>query len=936
MTIKKRLFWILIFTIVTLPALHAQDGTEPDYRKWALTPPMGWNSWDCFSSTVTESEVMANAEYMRDHLKQYGWEYVVVDIRWYISNPKRYYNTTNQIYNIDAYGRYIPAVNRFPSSAGGQGFKVLADKIHAMGLKFGIHMMRGLPIQAAKQKLPVLGGGGITCDQICNNDSACSWLYDNYKVKYSAAGQLYYNSLFDLYASWGVDFVKIDDLSRPVHTGEIDMIHKAILQCGRPIVFSLSPGKTDINYGQFVADRGNQWRMMDDLWDNWNEVYAVFAEANRWTPFCKPGNYPDADMLPIGTLDYANDRSGSRRSNLTSAEQHTMMNLWAISHSPLMYGGNLPDNTASDDSLLTNADLIAVSKYGAGAHQVSNKEGQIVWSSVDPATGDRYAAMFNATSSGDEWFNTEGALYTTQTIAYTTSGLAEEVSFNIPSGSNEMALVASDGGDGYSYDHADIVNPRYLLSDGTELAVDAVTDSLYTNVSKAWNKTPFHINQNINGGTLKINGTSYAKGIACHASSLMVLRIPTLADGRKIVGFKALCGIDDTGAKQAGSTSSIKFYFFNFDPTPRTYGDASLAKAYSGLVSRTNHFDGLDLVADITGQSKLQLVVTDGGDNFNYDRANWVNPVLVDANGKETSLTALTADSYRSDWSTLHTNANVENGALNIGGKSYKTGLGMNGNCLAVYTLPADKHYVSFKAKVGLDYSVLKDAPSSKTNATVEFMVFGDSRLMSRVASISLPFTDLGIGKDQSYKVTDLWSKKTIGTYKNDEFATELAAHQSGLYRITPLDRKQCNSIAISSRKQTDGSYYIDVTLAGSSDASSYVQILCDGTPVGCISMNGLTTASYLAKNFSGSHNFQAIYSGTAGTNSCRSEVLSVDFGNIDGVRANVVTPANANTDIYSLNGTKIRSGVKTAEALHNLPKGIYVLSANKKKQMVR
>jgi alpha-galactosidase len=204
---KRRIILCLVLFFSAL-LTYAQDGTEPAYRKWALTPPMGWNSWDCYGPTVNENEVLANAKYIRDHLKQYGWQYVVVDIRWYISNPQPYYNTTNPIYNIDAYGRYTPAVNRFPSAANGMGFKALADSIHAMGLKFGIHMMRGLPIQAAKKKLPVLGGGGITCDQICNNDSACTWLYDNYKVKYTPQGQLYYNSLFDSICLMGCRFCK--------------------------------------------------------------------------------------------------------------------------------------------------------------------------------------------------------------------------------------------------------------------------------------------------------------------------------------------------------------------------------------------------------------------------------------------------------------------------------------------------------------------------------------------------------------------------------------------------------------------------------------------------------------------------------------------------------------------------------------------------------
>ena len=226
----------------------AQTGTEPAFQKWALTPPMGWNSWDCYGPTVVESEVKANADYMATNLLDHGWEYVVVDIRWYVENDKAGgYNQTNPIYVIDEFGRYTPALNRFPSAADGVGFKALADYVHARGLKFGIHLMRGIPKEAVAAKLPVRGTDGITCDMIANNDSTCTWLRDNWKVDWRKPGaQQYYNSCFEMYADWGVDFVKIDDLARPYHTAEIEMIRNAIDNCGRPMVLSISPGETPV------------------------------------------------------------------------------------------------------------------------------------------------------------------------------------------------------------------------------------------------------------------------------------------------------------------------------------------------------------------------------------------------------------------------------------------------------------------------------------------------------------------------------------------------------------------------------------------------------------------------------------------------------------------------------------------------------------------
>ncbi len=279
-------------------------GDEPAFKQWAQTPPMGWNSWDCFGPTVVESEVKANADYMAEKLLKYGWEYVVVDIRWFVENDKAGgYNQTDPVYVIDEYGRYTPALNRFPSAANGVGFRALADYVHEKGLKFGIHLMRGLPKVAADKKCPVKGAPGITCDMIASNDSACTWLRDNYKVDHRKQGaQEYYNSCFDMYAEWGVDFVKIDDLSRPYHTAEIEMIRKAIDQCGRPIVLSISPGETPIGKVDHVKNHANMWRTVDDFWDNWSQLNYQFEVCAKWAPHIAPGTWPDADMLPLGKI----------------------------------------------------------------------------------------------------------------------------------------------------------------------------------------------------------------------------------------------------------------------------------------------------------------------------------------------------------------------------------------------------------------------------------------------------------------------------------------------------------------------------------------------------------------------------------------------------------------------------------------------------------
>jgi len=179
-------------------AWAAPDGVAP-------TPPMGWNSWDSYGTTVTEAEVRANADYMAQRLKQHGWQYVVIDIQWSEPNAQAHGYRPGAQLAMDEYGRLVPAVNRFPSSAGGRGFRPLADYIHGLGLRFGIHIMRGIPRQAVKANLPVFGSQA-RAGAIADTASICPWNTDMYGVDLSRPGaQDYYDSILKLYADWGVD-----------------------------------------------------------------------------------------------------------------------------------------------------------------------------------------------------------------------------------------------------------------------------------------------------------------------------------------------------------------------------------------------------------------------------------------------------------------------------------------------------------------------------------------------------------------------------------------------------------------------------------------------------------------------------------------------------------------------------------------------------------
>ena len=180
------------------PATKTTETTvKQEQTQLAQRPPMGWNSWDCYGPTVTETEIRTNADYMASHLKQHGWEYIIVDIRWFVENDKAGgYNETDPIYTMDEFGRFLPAIKKFPSAADGKGFKTLADYVHSKGLKFGIHLMRGIPVLAVKNNCPIMGSSAKAAD-VYSKEYQCGWLHDMYTILPQKDGaQQYYNSIF--------------------------------------------------------------------------------------------------------------------------------------------------------------------------------------------------------------------------------------------------------------------------------------------------------------------------------------------------------------------------------------------------------------------------------------------------------------------------------------------------------------------------------------------------------------------------------------------------------------------------------------------------------------------------------------------------------------------------------------------------------------------
>ena len=364
-------------------------------------PPMGWNSYDYYDTTVNEEQVRANADYMAEHLKEFGWEYVVVDIAWYSYEAGEQRDRFQYVpfckVEMDEYSRLLPCEKRFPSSAGGKGFGPLAEYVHEKGLKFGIHIMRGIPRVAAYERTKILGSKR-TANEIADPYSICGWNPDMYGVTPGVEGsQEYYNSLATLYAEWGVDFIKCDDICRMDAASsreEIQMLRRAIDQCGRDMVLSLSPGPALVPENGFYHDNANMWRITDDLWDNWKSLRDMFDRCRNWQGLGRDGGYPDCDMLPVGWIGKGFD--DERESRLTKEEQKTMMTLWCMFQSPLMLGAELTKLDEDTLTLLTRKDVLHLLELPAGMARESYRDDTIiVWRVEDKEEQSIYTAIFN-------------------------------------------------------------------------------------------------------------------------------------------------------------------------------------------------------------------------------------------------------------------------------------------------------------------------------------------------------------------------------------------------------------------------------------------------------------------------------------------------------------------------------------------------------------
>jgi len=496
--------------------------TKKDYHAWAKTPPLGWNSWDCFGTTVTEQQIKEQADAMAKYLLPSGYKYLTVDIQWYEPEAKGHAYDPKAVLTMDEYGRLTPGLKKFPSAANSKGFKYLADYVHSKGLKFGIHIMRGIPRQAVEKNTPILGTS-VKAQDIALTNSRCAWNPDMYGVDATKSeGQAYYNSIVQMYADWGVDFIKCDDISRPydnVQKAEIEALRNAIDKTGRPIILSLSPGATPVTAAEHVMNHANMWRITDDFWDRWGLLLTMFERLDAWTPYRGPGHFPDADMLPIGIVDF------KRPTNFTKNEQYTLMSMWAIGRSPLIFGGDMTKLDEFTKEMLTNPEILKVNQQSTNNRQVSRDKNLIVWTADVPNSKDKYVALFNAQSKGDN-IDFNNADYASPLIAG--KGSSQKIEVSVKDG-KKLVLFVKDGGNGSDWDHVAWVDP-VLHGPKGDLKL---TDLKWLSATAGWGEA--FVNRTCDNKPIVINDKA-AEGIGTHGESIIIYELPVGYDSLTATG----------------------------------------------------------------------------------------------------------------------------------------------------------------------------------------------------------------------------------------------------------------------------------------------------------------------------------------------------------------------------------------------------------------
>jgi len=380
-----------------------------------------------------------------------------------------------------------------------------------------------------------------------------------YTVDASKPGaQEYYNSLFALYASWGIDFVKVDDISWPYHKDEIEMVRKAIDQCGRPIVLSLSPGPTPLEAAEHVSAHANMWRIVGDFWDSWPQMEEHFSIFEKWIPHMRPGHWPDGDMLPLGRIGIRAEQGDPRMTRFDKDEQITLMSLFLVCRSPLMFGGNLPDNDQFTFNLISNEEALSVLQRSRNNRLLFDDGERTAWVADDAGTSDKYVALFYVDRKP---IVENRARWNSKLLTHEAGKQSEAVNVSIE-GARKLYLVVTPGEDNKEWDHADWIEPKLVGKRDTL----RLTSTQWVNATSGWSTAK--VNLSVGGNTLTVDNREYADGIGTHATSIIEYEVPEGYDT-----FSSMVGLDKECVEHTEG-ATVKFHVFTEHPTGSTPQDS--------------------------------------------------------------------------------------------------------------------------------------------------------------------------------------------------------------------------------------------------------------------------------------------------------------------------------------------------------------------------
>lgn len=364
-------------------------------------PPLGWNSWTNHGWKISEKAILENAFVMAVKLKASGYRYIVLDGGWH-DNPEQGDSAVT-----DQYGK-ITSKERFP-----HGIAYLADTIHSLGLKFGIHIMRGVSRTGYKNNIPVFGTPYRVRD-ITDTSSLCSWSDDNYGIDMAKPGaQEYYDSFIAQLVSWGVDFIKIDDVTE--HPAEILAVKAAIKKTGKRVVLSLSPGDNSMIKNIEAFNAADMVRITPDIWDNQAGINQAFYSWKRWSGVTGRNFWADMDMIPFGHLGLCNpnpdyliagnntegkEQGKERMSAFSLNQKYTFITLRAMSASPFFMGGDLPTSDSLSFAIITNKEMLACNQNGVMGKLISEKDSLEVWETGNKKNVNKgWIAVFNRSNT---------------------------------------------------------------------------------------------------------------------------------------------------------------------------------------------------------------------------------------------------------------------------------------------------------------------------------------------------------------------------------------------------------------------------------------------------------------------------------------------------------------------------------------------------------